>query len=205
MIYENREVIIHEPVTQTGKCLILLHGGTGSAANLKTTLNLPVDILDTYTVVYPNANSQTQVWRCGGKFGSSAKDSLYIFGLINHLIDNYGIDINQIVIGGMSSGGMMAYRIAAIYPDIIQGVLTFSSSYIAPEAFNYTGKILQIQGFEDANIPFEGSEDYPSLRQLSTLFVNNSGGIDMIFGAGHQLDSLKQNPDFYDKIRGFLS
>lgn len=209
MIYEGREVIIDGAVNPTGECLILLHGGMGTAGNFKGGLNLPADTLDTHTIVYPSANAQTQTWRCGGKFGSSLKDALYLAGLIYHLVDNYDVDISKITIGGMSNGGMMAYRLAAIFPNLpFKGVLTFSSSYLAPEPFNYTGKFLQIQGSIDTNIPMGGNEDYMSFDELVTMLEQSPalGEVDLVIGAEHSLESLQTYCyNFYGKIKDFIS
>jgi predicted esterase len=208
MIYEGREVIIDQSTGSTGECLILLHGGGGSAEDFQSSLNLPSEVLGTHTVVYPNANAHTKTWRCGGKFGSSLKDVLYISGLIYHLINNYNIDISKITIGGMSNGGMMAYRTAAILTNLsFKGVITFSSSYVASEPFLYTGKILQIHGTADANIPLVGNEDYMPLDELVSMFDISpaSGNIDLAIGGEHNLESLRQNcNNFYDKIINFI-
>lgn len=202
-MYEGREIIIDEAAVANPKCVIVLHGGGGLPMDIKNSLGL---VLEGATIVYPSANVVNKAWRAGGKFGSSFKDVLYLSGLIYHLISNYGINSDEIYLIGQSNGGMMAYRLATILPSEFAGIVAISSSALLAEPFDYKGRVLQIHGLEDENIPIEGNEEYsPLVENIKAIKAGGGAVVTEIIGDGaHSIASLNSHVDLLGEIKQFI-
>lgn len=138
---DRREVLLHLPPAYDGEArlplLIVLHGGGGSAQQVRRSTGMDADA-DEYgfVVAYPNGSgrlgSALLTWNaghcCGYSMESAVDDVGLLRVLIGSLVSHYAIDPGRVYIAGMSNGGMMAHRAGAELADLVAGIAPVAAS-----------------------------------------------------------------------------
>ncbi|MFZ6816754.1 alpha/beta hydrolase family esterase [Undibacterium sp. Ji22W] len=120
-----------------------------------------------FAVVYPNSSSSD--WNDCSKVGDfsvnghEVDDVKFLNILVNKLITDIGVNQARVFATGVSSGGMMAMRLAIEAPEKFRAVAAVSAN--VPTANNFkctpTGQgtsVLIMNGTKDPLIPFAGGE-----------------------------------------------
>ncbi len=162
--YGARTLILTKPSTPgTYPLIIGLHGGTGTAATFAVQLDLTPLLGEESVLAFLTATKNadgSNTWNSGGaQTFNHAPDALYIYNLINYIISNFAagyVDTDNIYIVGHSNGGMMGYRMAIEYPDLITGVFAMAADVMVSNPDTYTGRITHYHGEDDANVPLAG-------------------------------------------------
>lgn len=172
-----RQYKVHLPAgyseTSQYPVLFVLHGGSGSANQIQRAGGFDRVADDNgFITVYPDGLGLTNyifhVWNSGYlKTGlSDANDTKFLYELVFQVNATYSVNSSEIYLTGHSNGGMMAYRIAAEYPNLFAAVSPVSGSiggkgcpdcvfYTIPEPKSGVS-IIHVHGRQDKNVPYEG-------------------------------------------------
>jgi polyhydroxybutyrate depolymerase len=145
--------------------VVALHGAGSTGPGLENTiLQGSFDKLANHTrtiVAYPDAKDGA--WNDGSESTSANIDDVgFIRSLLKYFIDNYHVNPTRLYVIGMSSGGMMAYRLACESADMITAIATVAASM--PPSLQQTCKptrhisVLMINGTRDPMMPWNGHE-----------------------------------------------
>ncbi len=117
--------------------------------------------------------------------------------------------VTEVIGVGHSNGGMMLYRLAIDHPDLLAGIFAMSADVMIPNPNTYTGRIKQIHGEDDGNVPLAGGYGVngiyytpviPTVQQFTLVNgnygVTASASLDTAFTtlpspATHAVSSLK--------------
>lgn len=112
--------------------VIALHGAGSDPISFAVTTGLTaLADQDSAFVVFPEGLSvgERQGWRawnagfcCGPVARMRVDDQGFILSLIDRLMQDYPIDSQRIYVTGLSNGGMLAYRLAALAPEKISAI-----------------------------------------------------------------------------------
>jgi polyhydroxybutyrate depolymerase len=103
--------------------VLMLHGGTGTSANIEEYLNLTrVAARETFAVVYPQGirrawNDARTNKTLMSPNASTADDVAFLNELVDQLVRQGIADPKRIFISGLSNGGFMAMRMACEAPE----------------------------------------------------------------------------------------
>ena len=147
--------------------LIVLHGGGGSAKSaIRLTQGRFNKIADEEDLIVAYPEAVRRYWNEGRQGALSfahrneVDDAGFLRTMIEGLIEEYGVDANQIFMAGVSNGGFMAYRAACAMPDLVSGIATVNASIpqdVVPFCDTVAGvSLLMINGTEDPVVPYEG-------------------------------------------------
>lgn len=169
--------------------LVCLHGGGGDASTFETQLQLGALFGETAAYIFLTAtasNSDSNTWNSGGsQTFNNAPDSDYIYNLTNHVknwLISQGFTISEVILVGHSNGAMMSYRLAIEYPATYSRVMAFSGDVMVNNPNTYTGKIKQVHGADDPNVPLAGGVGIggiyynPVIPTVQKFTLVNSGG-----------------------------
>jgi polyhydroxybutyrate depolymerase len=137
--------------------VLMLHGGTGTAANIEEYLNLTaVAARENFVAVYPQGVSRA--WNDArtnkalmSPNASTADDVAFLNGLVDDLVAKGIADPKRIYVSGLSNGGFMAMRMACE----------------APERFAAFAQVI-------ASAPLSGRETCRPKRALPVLMINGT-------------------------------
>jgi poly(3-hydroxybutyrate) depolymerase len=162
---ERRAIVINGSGDSSKRpTVIVLHGGMGSAAQMRATSGFDkVAKANGFMAVYAEGTdfgSGRHAWNTGfllRRQVQDADDIAYFDTLIDTLVSEHGADPTRIYMTGGSNGGMMTYvyavaraeRLAAIAP-VVASMFTFDNVPSVPLP------ILIINGAKDEEIPIEG-------------------------------------------------
>jgi polyhydroxybutyrate depolymerase len=157
-----REYILDAPINAKAvPVIIALHGGGGSAAQLRRSIKLSYPANQNgIAVVYPNAIDRN--WNDGrlnrrGKLVHRGDDLNFLTALVDQLIAKGIADPSRIVFTGISNGGMMSFKMACDSKVKIYGIVPVSANI--PQPLNCAGvqtRLLHIVGTEDRFVPMAG-------------------------------------------------
>jgi len=163
-----RTYLLHRPAGYDPQrrypLVVVLHGtfGTGEKVSGQTGFSLYAD-REQFIVVYPDALGN---WNDGRGTSASATqgidDASFINALVAELSGTLSVDASRVYATGVSSGGIMAYRLgceasalfAAIAP-VIANVAEPIAEHCAPSA---PVALVTVNGAEDPFVPFNGGE-----------------------------------------------
>ena len=140
------------------------YGGTAARFEKKTGFNRIAD-REGFMVVYPNAvahgPNQKQMWNSGGIFGKWWAGQVDDVGFFAKLIDDvsaqYTTDPNRVFVFGESSGGFMAFHLAARLPGRFAaiapwaGLLAYNDLKPGPPV-----SVIHFHGARDKNVLYTG-------------------------------------------------
>ncbi len=136
--------------------LIVLHGGGRTAENIRNqTYFTDIAKSNDLVVVFPNAVGR--VWEDGRKGFESTKD----IDFINEIASKYRkLGVKKIMVAGVSSGGILALRMAC---EGVKGINYFGSIAASlPEGMkcndNVGNNIIMINGTDDNFVKWEGGD-----------------------------------------------
>lgn len=172
-VHDSRErrYILHRPAQPAAgprPLVFALHGGGGSARQMIDLtlgrLNALAD-RDGFYVVYPDGVENG--WNDGRRdiqsiaHRENIDDVGFLRGLVAALAAEFPIDATRILVGGISNGGMMSYRLACEAPEFRAAVPVASqiSALLAPECRPPRPiTLVIINGEEDPIVPYAGGE-----------------------------------------------
>lgn len=138
--------------------LMLLHGSAGNGEDMRRVTQYGFEKIadrENLVVVYPNA--QERRWN---EHGGSVDDVGFLLAVIDRLAEALPVDRSRVYIAGISSGGMMAQRMACEKADRIAAVATVAGTM--PVELKAACKparplpVLMIHGTEDPVVPWAG-------------------------------------------------
>lgn len=166
-----RTYLVHVPAeydkTKPAALLFALHGGGGQGVNMVRLTKGGFNTLsdkEGFIVIYPNGIEKN--WNDGRgvtKYRAQREnidDVSFISALIDHIAEEYNIDLNRVYATGISNGAMMSLRLACELTDRIAAVapvvgampvnLTFTCRPSKPIS------LLFINGMNDPLVPWNG-------------------------------------------------
>ncbi len=160
-----RQYVIHVPekyfeTEAPAPLVMVLHGAGGTGQGIESFSGFDaLSDKEGFIVAYPDALNYS--WNDGRGDEMSVIDDL---GYLQHIIDSVdqkaNIDRTRVYAAGYSRGGMMAYRLACVFPTEFTAITSVASTfpiYLLPECRNAPPKpIMVIQGTDDPVIPWMG-------------------------------------------------
>lgn len=217
--FGGRDFIVYIPKTLPAvgnrSMVVVLHGGMGSASNIKSFLDMD-SVADRYGFIVTYLNG-TQVaeqmpemmrgWNAGGgccglPYRNKVDDVRYIQDAAAYLVKKYGIDSRHVYGMGHSNGAMMTQRLMC-ETDLYQAAVPVSGPLgldvkTCPTA---QGKrIMAVHGADDQNVPIAGGRGtkgisgvtFKSQVSSKTIFDNSGARYDLIIvpNADHGLRNI---------------
>lgn len=176
---------------QSDTLLIGLHGYTGNGDAYLQAIEANTPLFDDVSVVCPTSIFQDSSGNSDWPLDAGdMRSTWFLAGIIQDLIQNYGIDPNKIYLNGHSKGATQDYRLASNFPNLFQAIIV-SAGYFPDPTSNITCPVKHIHGTRDgedpqavAGVPLSGVEP------LSFPKIIN-GGADLtlirVEGAGHTI------------------
>ena len=183
---------LHIPAAYTGSdalpLVVLLHmrGSSAQSARLLG-FNQKAETAR-FIVAYPEAIGQPRIWNAGHESNATkANDVAYVTEMVAAIRRLMNIDARRIYIAGHSSGGMMAYRVAAELSPVVAAVSVIGASIGSRDANGAVQRVrepaqpvsvLHIHGRQDRTVPMAGGRsatlvgaDYVSVRDTITFWT----------------------------------
>jgi len=207
MDFQGRTNILVTPTNPDGSLIIALHGGSGSPSAFKIQIALEASFPNSYILYVDAEDGNNNQWRAGGDFGDGLEDYNYLRDLVKHMIYEYPVFASQVHMLGYSNGCMMMYRYVNKDTNAkFASVTGISGSYIAPEDFTYTGKILHLHGTDDPTVPKGGSAKYQSTDDMQAAMKKTSQiTVESIGNVKHDFDDIKTKyPNLNERIKLFM-
>jgi len=170
-------VVNAPPVGELRPAVVILHGGMGSAEQMRTTSGFDaVARTAGFMAVYAQGTdfgAGRRAWNTGHLLRRQVRDAddiAYLDALIDTLVRDHGADPARIFMTGGSNGGMMTYvyavaraeRLAGIAP-VVASMFTFEKSPAVPLP------ILIINGAKDNEVPLAGGmSENPLVRNAQS-------------------------------------
>jgi len=175
---ERAAIVVNAPPEgELRPAVLILHGGMGSAEQMRTTSGFDsVARKNGFIAVYAQGTDfggGRRAWNTGHLLRRQVRDAddiAYFDALIDALVRDHGADPARIFMTGGSNGGMMTFvyavaraeRLAAIAP-VIASMFTFEKSPAVPLP------ILIINGAKDNEVPLEGGmSENPLVRNAQS-------------------------------------
>lgn len=142
--------------------IIWFHGHRGNGTPIHNGGGLKQDFFDNgYVVVGPNgAISDQSVRSYPAREGGPRDDVQFTFDVLDDIAKTVPIDLDRIYASGFSAGGSMAWLLACEAGDKLAGMVSVAGALRAPNPTDCAGlvdlPVMQIHGFADAQVPFEG-------------------------------------------------
>ena len=136
---EERAATLYIPqnVPALSPLLLMLHGGGGSANQLRTSSEMDAVADDlAFAVLYadgtPSRIGNLRTWNalicCGRAFDEQTDDVAFLGQLLDGALQRFPVDAQRIGVAGHSNGAMMAYRLAAERSDVVTSVMPVAGS-----------------------------------------------------------------------------
>ena len=164
--------------------VLSFHGYTSTAStNLRYTGLQPLAESEKFIVVYPQgtvlASTGETHWNSGGTDNKSGTDDIgFVETLLDQLEETRNIDTDRIYAIGMSNGGMMSYLLACRLSQRIAAITSVTGT-MTVDSGTCTGSrpvpVMQIHGIEDAVVPFDGSNSFPSIPATIEFWAQSNG------------------------------
>ena len=142
--------------------LIWYHGHRGNGASIHRGGGLQRDFLENgYALLAPNGYQPEGGARSyPAREGSTRDDVAFTFTVLEEVAAKVSIDLDQVYVGGFSAGGSMAWLLACEAGDRLAGMVSVAGALRRPNSTDCAGlaglPIMQVHGFGDAQVPFEG-------------------------------------------------
>jgi pimeloyl-ACP methyl ester carboxylesterase len=189
-----RGIDVHYKDEGTGLPLLLLHGSFGSMRTWDVVVDRLDDDFRLIRIDQPPTALSSEIPASTGDL--SLEDFIRLF------LDDIGID--RAILVGTSSGGIIAYRFAAKYPDrTIALVIANSPSAVVDNAAIATPRALRAIAFVSAKI----LNYYPRLYWrllLQSLYADSSkvssDVVEQYFNLGRKVRALPISPSMYARV-----
>lgn len=142
--------------------LIWYHGHRGSGASIHRSGGLQVDFLEQgYALLAPNGfQSSEGVRSYPAREGGPRDDVAFTFAALADAGTRASLDTERMYVGGFSAGGSMAWLLACEVGEHLSGMVSVAGALRRPNSTDCAGlvglPVLQIHGFADGQVPFEG-------------------------------------------------
>ena len=172
-----REYLLHVPKAYDDRTplslVLMLHGRASSAATASRSSGLIATAdRERFIAVFPEALGTPRLWNAEHDYGRErSNDTGYLDALIAAITTTLAVDPKRVFVIGHSSGGMMAYRLAASVPARIAGVAVIGGSIgtrdlqgrvrdvaVPTESVS----ILHVHGTRDTAVPIGGGKSVAS-------------------------------------------
>lgn len=223
-------------IGNTRPLLIALHPGLSSANkfqtledNFYTVMDEVADALNIY-VAYPNGEDRVlgfNTWNASDNADFyachiKAKCNLFLYKLIQLMVDEYSCDATEVYLLGYSNGAFMTYRYIAERPSDIAGALVFAGSLLKDYdecTQNIPITITHVHGVNDVTVPPLGGQSvlatyhiYKPLDDLEAFMISKGATFNRInLPTGeHSFPSIKAklvteaNTDIYQLTENML-
>ena len=183
-----REYIIHVPSGyQEGDNLplvIVYHGFGGCAYYMADETGGLNDLADeeNFFVAYPQAAyrpaKEDTYWEPGFNGGESIYQDDVFFSeqLIDHIEDEFSLDLSRVYAAGYSNGGMLTYSLACLRGDLLAGVCIMSGALLdGMDSCDPTQPVPMIifHGTGDFELPYNGNQYYSSVPDVVSLWLDH--------------------------------
>jgi polyhydroxybutyrate depolymerase len=159
-----RDYLIHVPPSYTGKTHVPLYidmhgsGGNATGQSMATFWNRKADTVG-FIVIYPNALNAR--WNAGTCCSPSMEQMVDDLGFMRAIVEKTTtdgcIDRKRVYAGGLSGGGLMAYRLACMAADMFAAVAPVSGANVTiPCTPSGPVSIVAFRGFNDTTVPYDG-------------------------------------------------
>ncbi len=163
-----RSFILYVPESYTGNeavpVVFNFHGYTSNAAEQMNYGDFrPIADTAGFLVIHPQGallDGNTH-WNVGGwTLASTIDDVGFTDALLDHLDENYNVDLTRVYSTGMSNGGYMSFLLACQLSSRITAIASVTGS-MTPETYRdcdpqHPTPILQIHGTNDNVVPYNG-------------------------------------------------
>ena len=183
-----REYIIHVPSGyQEGDNLplvIVYHGFGGCAYYMADETGGLNDLADeeNFFVAYPQAAyrpaKEDTYWEPGFNGGESIylDDIFFSEQLIEHIDEEFSLDLSRLYAAGYSNGGMITYSLACLRGDLFEGVCIMSGALLDEmDSCDPSQSVPMIifHGTGDFELPYNGDQYYASVPDVVSLWVDH--------------------------------
>ena len=183
-----REYIIHVPSGyQEGDNLplvIVYHGFGGCAYYMADETGGLNDLADeeNFFVAYPQAAyrpaKEDTYWEPGFNGGESIYQDDVFFSeqLIEHIDEEFSLDLSRLYAAGYSNGGMLTYSLACLRGDLFERVCIMSGALLdGMDSCDPTQPVPMIifHGTGDFVLPYNGDQYYASVPDVVSLWVDH--------------------------------
>ena len=185
----DRSYLLHipklRPMTSSGALLaypliIVLHGSSGSADDIRATTNMDsVSEANRTIVAYPNGvggggGLYPTDWNAGTCCGAASREGIDDVGFIKAVLAEISakmpIDARRVYVVGFSDGGRMAYRLACELSTQIAAIGVVSGSLKADDcAPAKSVAVLAIHGTDDPIVPIDDDADTQPSTSVSPM------------------------------------
>lgn len=167
--YERR-ALLHLPPGggEEAPLVLVLHGYGGEPEGMKqwTRLDSLADIAG-MAVCYPEGVMDSRGmrhWNAGFEW-TDVQDVAFFDELVDHLAEEFFLDVSNAFVCGMSNGGFMAYALACERPDVYRAVASVTGT-MSPMTWSNCElsampPTLQFSGLKDSTVPFDGRVTFP--------------------------------------------
>lgn len=167
-----RSFWVYEPDTlaadTTYPLVIVLHGGTGNAANANRMSGM-MQVADEagFIVIYPNGtgglfDDRILTWNAGNCCGYGDDNNIDDVGFISAVIDlaiaEYNVNPDAVFVTGMSNGGMMSHRIGCELSEKVTGIAPVAGALNTECNPADPVGVFIIHGTDDAAVLYDGGE-----------------------------------------------
>ncbi len=175
-----RSFLVYVPknVRKNAPVLMVIHGGGGNASGFAGRQNFS-SYADQrgFVLVYPSSVEKN--WNDGREtYANQPNDVAYLRAVNGYLRKSYGTSPNKVFFTGISSGGMMAHRMACDAPEITAGIApvaaSFSEALLGKCKGAQSTPVIMFSGTDDPLMRYEGGR--PQARGVA-------GGTDVIVPA----------------------
>jgi len=170
----SRTFFIHTPAhpKSTGKIplVIMLHGGSGTAAQLyekRTGWDATAD-REGFLVAYPNSAAGAAKTGWSAHMNAATDDIDFLRELIQHLIATRNVDPQRVYLTGFSSGALLVHRAGIALGDRLAALGVVSGSMCwniregpaqPPPAALAPLPVIVVHGTADKNVPYDGFDN----------------------------------------------
>lgn len=181
--------------------LIWYHGHRGNGASIHRGGGLQRDFLENgYAILAPNGvQSSSGVRSYPAREGAPRDDVAFTFAVLAAAGTRAALDTSRVYAGGFSAGGSMAWLLACEAGDRLSGMVSVAGALRRPNPTDCAGlaglPVLQIHGFGDGQVPFEGR----AIRDW------HQGSMWVALDRARQANGCRSNPDKIDIDETFRS
>lgn len=179
--------------------LIWYHGHRGNGVSIHRSGGLKADFLDQgYALLAPNGYRRGDGARSyPARDGAPRDDVAFTFAVLEAAKERANLDMDRVYAGGFSAGGSMAWLLACEAGDQLAGMVSVAGALRRPNTTDCAGlpglPILQVHGFTDGQVPFEGR----AIRDW------HQGSVWDAFERARQANGCRSNPDQIEMSEGF--